>query len=312
MNRIVKNYPTCYKSLTKFIGSNESYKNLYMLLNPVLFDTSLRDGLQNIKPNELGKYTTENKIKLYNKITDNHNPDELEIGSVVSEKFFPIFTDSLELFSQLDNKNKNYILVPSFSKLHSVINSGCNNFSFISSVSESFQLANTKKTLETTKNEILEMMFEIVSNPVTLNPKVKIYLSCIDTCPTEGKISNDKIVNEIIYYDKVCKPEIICLSDTCATLQYDNFVNIITNTYKGGVSYEKISLHLHVDVSNPNYYENLQKIFNHSMEVGIRKFDISLFETGGCTMTLGKSNTKPNLSYELYYKLLVDYIVSKV
>ena len=48
------------------------------------------------------------------------------------------------------------------------------------------------------------------------------------------------------------------------------------------------------------------------MEVGIRKFDVSLLETGGCTMTLGKSNTKPNLSYELYYKLLIDYIVSKV
>jgi hypothetical protein len=85
----------------------------------------------------------------------------------------------LELFSQLKNKNKNYILVPSFSKLHYVINYGCNNFAFISSVSESFQMKNTKKNINSTKNEILEMMYEIVSNPSISNPKVKIYLSCI-------------------------------------------------------------------------------------------------------------------------------------
>ena len=311
MNKIIKKYPTCYKSLTKFITSKESYTNLYNLLNPTLFDTSLRDGLQNIKNNELSTYSTENKIMLYNKILDTYNPNELEIGSVVSEKFFPIFADSLELFTQLDNKNKNYILVTSSSKLHPVIKSGCNNFCFITSMSESFQLKNTKKTLEETKNEILTMMYEIASHPLTFNPKVKIYLSCIDTCPKEGKISNDLIVNEIIYYDKICKPEIICLSDTCASLNYENFVDIITKAFNGGVSYEKLSLHLHVNTADPNFYENLQKIFNHSMDVGIRKFDVSLFETGGCTMTIGTKNTKPNLSYKLYYKLLVDYISSK-
>jgi hypothetical protein len=77
MNKICINYPTCHESLTKLIMMNESYKNLYNQLNLVLFDTSLRDGLQNIKSNELINFTTENKIKLYQKITKKYNPNEL-------------------------------------------------------------------------------------------------------------------------------------------------------------------------------------------------------------------------------------------
>jgi hypothetical protein len=106
--------------------------------------------------------------------------------------------------------------------------------------------------------------------------------------------------------------DIICLSYTCANLSYDDFSYIITKANKGGVSYEKISLHLHVDSTNKDFYSNLQKIFNDSMDKGITKFDVSFLESGGCVMTLENSDTKPNLSYELYYRLLVDYIMSKV
>lgn len=312
MHKIIKKYPSSYKSLTKFINSNETYTNVYNIIKPTLFDVSLRDGLQNIKKDDISKYTTNEKIKLYYKIILTHNPEELEVGSIVSKKFFPIFEDSLKLLTQLDDMKNNYLLIPSFSKLKSAIDSGCNNFSFISSVSESFQKTNTNKSIELTKNEILEMMYEIISNPSTTNPKVKIYLSCVNTCPIEGLISNDLIANEIIYYNNICKPDIICLSDTCANLSYDDFSDIITKANKGGVSYEKISLHLHVDLTNKDFYSNLQKIFNDSIDKGITKFDVSFLESGGCVMTLGNSDTKPNLSYELYYKLLVDYIISKV
>lgn len=307
-----KKYPICNKSLIQFIDSNEIYTNIYNIIKPTLFDVSLRDGLQNIKKYDISKYTTEDKIKIYNQIISTHNPDELEVGSIVSKKFFPIFEDSLNLFTQLNSMKNNYLLIPSVSKLKQAIDSGCKNFSFISSVSESFQKTNTNKSIEQTKNEILEMTNEIISNPLISNPKIKIYLSCINACPIEGQISNDLISNEIIYYNNVCKPDIICLSDTCANLSYDNFLDIITKANKGGVSYKKISLHLHIDLTNKDFYQNLQKIFNDSMDKGLTKFDVSFLESGGCIMTLGNKNIKPNLSYELYYKLLVDYLMSKV
>jgi len=313
MTYIIEKYPNCHKSLNKFIVSNEAYQKVYNSLNPVIFDTTLRDGLQNIKTTEFGNYSTQYKLELYNEIKAKHKPEFVEVGSLVSKKYFPIFSDSVEIFTQTNNEivGKNFLLVPSMSKLKLAIDTGCNNFSFISSVSESFQLANTNKTIQQTKAEIVEMMYEIASNPKISNPKLKIYISCIDHCPKEGMISLDFIVDEIIYYNEVFKPDIICLSDTCASLTYESFISIVDKANKGGVPYHKLSLHLHVNNSNPNYYSNLQKIFNASMDRKITQWDLSLLETGGCVMTLDNSNIKPNLSYELYYKLLVDYIVSK-
>ena len=43
----------------------------------------------------------------------------------------------------------------------------------------------------------------------------------------------------------------------------------------------------------------------------IIEFDVSMLETGGCSVTMG-SKTKPNLSYNLYYKFLCDYIMDKI
>jgi len=311
MNKIIKKYPDTNKSLMEFINSNEMYVKVYNLTKPTLFDVSLRDGLQNIKKDDFLKYTTNDKIKIYNEIILTHNPDELEIGSIVSNKFFPIFSDSLDLLNKLDNRKNNFLLIPSFSKLKSALEYDCNNFSFITSVSDSFQKTNTNKSIEQTKNEILQMIYTIYYNTSTSNPKIKIYISCINKCPFEGKISNNLIADEIIYYNNNCSPDIICLSDTCGTLLYDDFIDIIAKVNEGGVSNEKISLHLHIDLTNKNYYSNLQKIFNFSLDNRVSKFDVSFLESGGCVMTLGNTNTKPNLSFELYYRLLVDYIVSK-
>lgn len=306
-------YPTCYKSLAKLINSNENYKNIYNTLNPVLFDTTLRDGLQNVKLSELDKYTTINKMKLYDEINKKYKPGFIEVGSLVSNKYFPIFADSIEIFTQTNqtNQTNNFLLIPSLTKLNLAINSECTNYCFISSVSETFQLVNTNKTIRQTKDEISEMIHEINKHPKIINPKVKIYLSCIDHCPKEGKISSDLIVDEIIYYNNTYNPDFICLSDTCASLTFTSFIDIVDRANKGGVCYSKLSLHLHIDNSNPDYYWKLQKIFNASMDRKITHFDVSMLETGGCTMTLGSSNVKPNLSYQLYYQLLTDYIVNK-
>lgn len=305
-------YPICHKSFMEFVYSNNNYVNIYEKMNLVVFDTTLRDGLQNVKQHELYKYSTLNKIELYNKIINQYEPKYIEIGSIVSNKYFPIFSDSIEIFIQTKNFiHKNFLLIPSLSKLNLAIDNGCNNFSFISSVSESFQLANTNKNLEQTKKELFIMINQIRNEIKLFNPKIKIYISCVNCCPTQGKISNDFIVNEIDYYYKTYQPDIICLSDTCSFLTFDDFTEIIEKLNNKDIDFTKLSIHLHIDYSNSNYYYNLQKIFNACIDNKITHFDISFLETGGCTMTLNDSNIKPNLSYKLYYKLLVDYIISK-
>lgn len=307
-------YPVCSKTFNKWLCSNIKYINLYNEINPKLFDVSLRDGLQNIKKEEHQNYTTEKKIQIYKDICLKYNPNYIEVGSLVSNKVLPIFSDSLEIYANnLINKEKNFLLISSSSKLNSIIDSKCNNISLITSVSESFQMKNVKKTIMETKSSILEILYEVFSNENIQNPRIKLYLSCIDYCPIEGKISDEKIINEIKFYYEKCKPDIICLSDTCAKLTHNSFLNIINLISREKIPFEKFSLHLHV--SNDNF-EEAKKIFFTAIEYNIREFDVSFIETGGCSITMNSLDSintqiKPNLTYELYYKFIVDYIIEK-
>lgn len=308
-----KLYPTCSSTFNMWINTNPNphISNIYAQMNkPRLFDVSLRDGLQSIGLAEQKNFSTEAKLRLYDTILSKYNPTGIEVGSLVSPKVLPILADSVEMYKQTSQLNDlNYLLVPSMSRLKEAIGLGCNNISLISSVSESFQKKNTKKTLSETKTELLEMMYEYYSTCKIKNPKVKLYLSCIDHCPIEGQIPLDKIKEEIEFYNQICKPDIICLSDTCGTLNHDNFVKLVKDINLIGINSNKLSLHLHIDLEN---MVNAQKIFFSALDNGILEFDVSLLESGGCSVTMGASKTKPNLSYELYYKFLSDYIMYKL
>lgn len=302
-------YPNCSVSFNKWLSTNPKYSEFFNSLNIKTFDVTLRDGLQSIQKEEHYNYSTEVKLKIYNEINNKYKPNYLEIGSLVSKKILPIMADSLEIYEKTWKPNtNNFILLPSKSNLSTIINHNCNNISLITSVSESFQLANTKKTINETKSEILEIMYEIYSNPNISNPRVKLYLSCIDHCPITGKIPLDFIANEIKYYYEICKPDVICLSDTCGNLALDNFIELIEMVKNLGVSTSKLSLHLHIDKNNLN---NSQEIFSNALDRNILEFDVSFLESGGCSVTMG-SKTKPNLTYSLYYKFLCDYIVNKI
>jgi hypothetical protein len=137
-----------------------------------------------------------------------------------------------------------------------------------------------------------------------------LYISCIDNCPIIGSISHEIIVNELEYYYKKLNLTNLCLSDTCGTLSNDSFINIIDKANLSGIPYKSFSLHLHVNNKLINSIENTIKIIHSALDRGISSFDVSFLETGGCSVTMG-SGAKPNLSYELYYKALVDYIKSK-
>ena len=47
------------------------------------------------------------------------------------------------------------------------------------------------------------------------------------------------------------------------------------------------------------------------MNNGIRSFDVSALESGGCSVTMDKSELAPNLSYDLYYKSLATYLLKE-
>jgi hypothetical protein len=69
-----------------------------------------------------------------------------------------------------------------------------------------------------------------------------------------------------------------------------------------------ISLHLHI---KPDREDIIEKIIHKALDYKIASFDVSMLEIGGCSVTMTKDKLAPNLSYELYYKALCNYIVKK-
>jgi isopropylmalate/homocitrate/citramalate synthase len=304
-------YPVCYKSFINWLNTNQNYNFIYQLIgSPRPFDVTLRDGLQSlsiIKKTSFGSYedfTTKKKYEIYKIIMEYYNPEFIEIGALVSSRILPIFADSIELYKKCISNNKlNYILIPNISKLDIIKDLNCKNISLITSVSDKFQEKNTKKNIDKTKEDIKN----IITN---FNGNIKLYISCIDNCPIIGSISHEIIINELEYYYKKLNITNLCLSDTCGTLSNESFINIIDQANLCGIPYKSFSLHLHVNNKLMDSINNTIKIIHSALDRGICRFDVSLLETGGCSVTMG-SNAYPNLSYELYYKALVDYIKSK-
>lgn len=308
-------YPKCASSFKMFYESDKDLFQKYIskLINVKPFDVTLRDGLQGLTKDEQLTIKPIDKIKLYYQIKQKYKPQDMEVGSIVSSKVLPIFKDSDSFFNWVEwcQQNpeqpiiNNFILIPNetqFENINKFI--GIRNFSFITSVSESFQMKNTKMTLDTSFQQISNMM-QHLNKSSNLN-NVKLYVSCINECPIEGKIDNNIIIQKILKYLEL-KPDLLCLSDTCGTLSVEDFNYIINNLKRSHITndYNYLSLHLHVKSGRE---DDVEKLIHSALDFGIISFDVSALKTGGCSVTINKSDLAPNLSYELYYKALATYI----
>jgi len=279
------------------------------------------------------------KKNIYHEIYFNYRPKSIEIGSVVSNKVLPIFKDSLELFDYvqrhqesikhhfdyiLPDENYNYLLIANYNKLKQIFENNENNenneyreydnkfnkfnklnYSFITSVSNSFQKKNTKMNLEQSDQDILNMIYFLDDKFNKHDYRIKLYVSCISECPIEGKIDLDIIIKRLLQINNF-NVDKICLSDTCGTLELHDFKYIIDKCIKNGIEPNKLSLHLHVKKRREYIVEN---IIYHALDNGIIEFDVSLLDSGGCSVTMAKDNLSPNLSYDLYYKSLTNYLI---
>ena len=291
-----------------------SYAELLRKINPILFDVSLRDGIQSANPQH---YDTQKKMNLLSTIYQKYGPPKMEIGAFVSPNALPIMADTTEILDYTNSEildgnlsTEAYVLVPNKVGLLSAIYHGARNFSFITSVSNEFQLKNTKRDLDYTKKELKEMMRVIsaIDHPC----KTKLYVSCINQCPVVGPIDPDFIVNDILksyaLADFECENnqiDEICLSDTMGALDANTFEYIVDGLVRFGLDKSRISVHLHVNVDNA---KDASRILRACFRRGINRFDVSAVKEGGCSVSLNPSQLKPNLTYEFFYLMLEDYI----
>ena len=303
------------KQIMKINFSNK--QNQKQLVTPILFDVSLRDGLQGLSKERQESFSINDKIDIFHKII-NLGTKNIEIGAIVNPKIMPAMADSLKMHKHAtDFKKKvesmignnktfelnNYIVVPNEKGFNIGMQHGVKNFSFLTSVSNSFQKKNVNKSLKETRVELNKMVGLL--DDISDGFKTKLYISCINECPVEGKIDKDFIVHEILnYYKDLPVIDEFCLSDTCGSLNFIDYKYIVDNCMHFGIPSSKISLHLHV--KNENIKE-LEKIMFYSLDNNIIRFDVSILESGGCSATIHSSKLLPNMSYELFYSFLKKY-----
>jgi hydroxymethylglutaryl-CoA lyase len=297
---IYKQFPKNFTAFMNLINNNINFKYYYNKLKIMQpFDVSLRDGIQNINFMSLNQ-----KLNHYNFIKTNHSPSHIEIGSIVSKKKLPIFSNTNKLIEEISTSDTDYfILFPNLIKLEDYLdkNFGKHSYSFISSISNTFQLKNINRTLEQSDEEIISMIKLVKSNHK--DAKIKLYLSCINECPFEGKKTVNCIIDKIDYFLK--QPiDFIMLSDTCGSLTTDFFLTLLKkiDTYKYDIS--KIGMHFHVKDE-----KQTEELFILSLNYGIRIFDVSEISNGGCSLTLNKKERHANLSYEQFYKFVLRYLI---
>jgi hypothetical protein len=301
-------------AIRRNIPRNILREDILNKISPLLFDVSLRDGLQGADPTD---WPTSKKQKTFDFIRLNYKPYAMEIGSLASPKILPIMGDTKEMYKHatrmvFDNDNpyihprpKPYILIPSLSKLQVAINNKMHHLSFITSVSNMFQLKNTNMTLPQVKSQFNQLFEQLNGEPDPTIYVKKLYISCINHCPIVGKLDNDEVVKEILYYQSNYDFDELCLSDTCGSLLANDFEYIVETIRIFGVPLSKISLHLHVSDSN---MENLERILRYCFRNGIRRFDVSMMESGGCSVTMNRDKLLANLSYEQFYYVLNKHI----
>ena len=260
-----------------------------------LFDVSLRDGLQSKKE----VYSLDHKKLILHDIINKYYPKSIEVGSLVSEKVLPQMSNSIELYNYAENLKKDidfFLLVPNLNYTKKAVKNNIKNMSFITSVSNDFQLKNIKKTLIQTKDEINNICDYIIDKNIQ---KKKLYISCINHCPISGIIDNNFIIKELLYYNNLNIFNELCLSDTCGKLDFNNFKIIIDNIIDI-IPNDKISLHLHIS----DDLDNLKKIINYALDNNINNFDISILNSGGCSVTIKKDELNNNLTYDVLYQIL--------
>jgi hydroxymethylglutaryl-CoA lyase len=263
-----------------------------LIKNVKFFDVTLRDSLQSL--NKI--YTLSEKKTLLHDVLKKNNIESIEIGSFVSSKILPQLQNTDDLFNyanSLSHNKKLFVLTPNEYAVKKALDIGVDHFSLITSVSNDFQKKNINKTLKQTKKNLHEMINLIPDK------NIKLYISCINECPLKGKIKNEIILNELSeYYYKYEFVNNFCLSDTCGTLNFTDFREIIQGMIKRGFNMSRFSLHLHQNKNSP---ENIYNIILYALKHNINLFDVSILNSGGCSVTIKNNNDlHANLNYNFF------------
>ena len=255
-----------------------------------------RDGFQNVDV----FIPTEIKLRIIDGIVAS-NINRIQLTSFVSPRAIPQMKDAAEVATACLKKypeKKFYALVPNLHGAENAAQCGLKEVSAVISVSESHNIANVRKTLAESFNQLKEM--------VATFPKVHIILDAATAfgCPVEGVTSYDKLKS----YMQRAQDLGIDTSTVCDTIgiAHPNQVKEYFNRLQEDFPMMTFRTHIH-DTRNMGMINTLTAI-----ECGITDVELSIGGLGGCPFAEGASgNTSTEdfvyMLHELGYETGVDF-----
>ena len=247
-----------------------------------------RDAMQGIKT----IIPTDEKVQ-YLQMLLNCGFDTLDIGSFVSPKAIPQMSDTGEVLNRINLKGINtklLTIVANKRGAESAIQFPQVDFiGFPFSISETFQMRNTHKTIE----ESIEVLKNILTISDQAKKQVVVYLSMGFGNPY-GEPWSPEIVSQ--WVDKLVKMgvQIISLSDTVGSSTPDTITQLFSSLIP---RYPDVELGAHLHTTKATWFEKL----NAAYEAGCRRFDGAIQGYGGCPMAgdalVGNMPTEQMISY---------------
>ncbi|MDA7699289.1 hydroxymethylglutaryl-CoA lyase, partial [Flavobacteriaceae bacterium] len=242
---------------------------------------------------------TEEKVEYYQSLLK-VGFDTLDCGSFVSPKVIPQMADTSKVISALDlSKTKTKLLTIIANErgaLEAVKHDNISYLGYPFSVSENFQMRNTRKTI----SESIQLLKRICEIAKTHNKQVVVYLSMGFGNPYGDPWSTEIIENwteQII----ALGVNIISISDTVGTAQLDAISNLYSTLIP---RYPHVEFGAHFHTNPILWYEKV----NEAYLAGCKRFDGTIKGWGGCPMAqdalVGNMPMEKLISYFTSYKIL--------
>lgn len=253
------------------------------LIDPkvTIVEVGLRDGLQN----ESISLPLNFRLELAERLSG-AGLRRIEIGSFVSPKWVPSMDLSDELTrlvlqkqitEEIDPKTEFSALVPNEKGMEKALQTGIKEVSLFAACSESFSYHNINCSMEESFKKFKNVTKMAIENKI----KIRGYLSVCFSCPFEGKVDYDQVVDNVQRFIDLGVYE-ISIGDTIGFATVGDVEVLFSKLLK---KFPAQILAGHYHETRGQALANILK----SYQMGVRIFDTSVGGLGGCPYAPGAS-----------------------
>ncbi|MCA3641842.1 MAG: hydroxymethylglutaryl-CoA lyase [Methylobacterium sp.] len=246
-----------------------------------IFEMSPRDGLQN----EARLIPTAQKIELVDRLSE-CGFDRIEVTSFVSPKWVPQMADAAEVMAGITRKpGIGYaVLTPNLKGYEGARAARADEVAIFASASEGF----SRKNINCSIAESLQRFEPVVAAAKADGMPVRGYISCVVECPYDGPTPPGKVAEVAsALFGMGCYE--VSLGDTIGKATPEGIARMLDAVAKA-VPPAKLAGHYHD--TGGRALENIAA----SLERGLRVFDASVGNLGGCPYAPGAKGNVDTLA----------------